>query len=221
MCFDVVGKSVDSDTNLCGSGRRCLLQYALYSDEGDGDMGEFAHMAINTQLDILKTMDESPVPPTPAEYLSECTCWLDYSNVARYTTTCGRALSLFIKTEPIASETLFLCDAVAFVPESTEYSSWEIAACASFIASETARSAPQVERIETPALSSLWSSVPWTRGYKLCKLMRSAPGRVFGIYGGGNAGLSGIYPEKFVDWCCRGKDEKRKTSKREGGSGVK
>ena len=115
---------------------------------------------------FLQTLDFAIALPTPEEYLSECCHWLDPGNAAR-------GSPLRSQEERRAAEaTAYVYMAIAHSPDSTRFTAYEIVSFASYIATSPARSAPQSEsaRLETPALTKMWSGVSWTRANEISRV---------------------------------------------------
>jgi hypothetical protein len=167
-CVSLIGKLIDGDSTHCG-GKGSMAIYERYAAPEPSDI-PFAVRSLAAEMHVAATVGYDLSEPSPHEYVAECTHWFDYFAAAR-----GQ------RPRPIAEVvvsrcTQYLCNAFVHDPASLGYRAWEIAAAATFVATEAARKVPEASPLVPPTLTALWSKLPWSRGYHLCTLIRSAPG---------------------------------------------
>ena len=184
---DIVGKCVDLDSTCCGHIKAVPVYRHHVTDMWPED--DFVLNFAKAQMRLLEALDSDPVAPTPHEYISECSPWFDPWNAAR------DRRQRPAQENVLASATALLCDAFVHEAESLKCTCWEIAGIASYSASESARTAIQATDVVTPALQTLWQTIPWSKSVKVQRLMRNSIRCVFNKYVGG--GLARYYPGEY------------------------
>ena len=190
---DVSGKvASDFDRNACEMRQHLLFMYKLICDDPNCLFPDWKQFFEYVQSVVLRTLDFNVSVATPNEYISECTKWMDGVNAAR-------GLQQRPEGECVASEmTMYICMVIAHSHMSMSFSTLEIVGFASYVSTSPIRSAPQTERIDTPALNRLWTHVAWTKSNKLSQIMvgmvkylsESMP----------NSTLASLYPNEHAKW---------------------
>jgi hypothetical protein len=183
-CCDIMGKVVDADKSVCGH-PNTMPAYYHYSYRDPAERTEQNRRSFSDDFRLLEhrimdTLKSEILSPTPVEYMSECCPWFASFSAASPPTAAARQSEL-----SNAETALFLCDAFVHGYSSAEYTCREIAAAATFIATEeereTSRSVPVTVGWETstPQLRALWSTVSWMRSRELKRKINSHGTSVF------------------------------------------
>lgn len=169
-CLSLAAKLFDRDCTYCGS-TKGLGYFEYYTYPNQPHNPAFSAEVLAAEMHVASTLEYNLAEPTPHEYITECTRWLDPDDATRGSQRPEIELSC-------AREALLMCDAFVHEPESLEYRAWEMAAAATYVATETLRGAPQAYYTIPPSLAALWSRISWSRGHVLCSLLRGAPVRI-------------------------------------------
>jgi hypothetical protein len=154
---------VDLD-NASSDNLRLYMYYAGVT----GSREDYSRGVWRTQCQMMRQLGNDLQVVTPHEYISEVTHWFDHVNASR-----GHAARTLVEAA-LAAEFLQRCDAAVHFAESANFTSFELAAAASYVETAVYRRTPQVTAVETPGLVAMWTSVPWQRGMQVCKLLRSS-----------------------------------------------
>ena len=193
VSVDVAGKVASSDEgNMCERADHLKFMYPMVCGDQKTHFADWKQFFEYVQAAFLRTLNFDVLVATPDEYISECTHWLDERNAAR-----GSPKRSATENE-VTKMTTYMYLAIAYSDASMLFSTIEIAGFSSYVATSPIRAAPQSVSVTTPALSCLWTRVPWTRGNKLSQILIESV--EFITNNMPNNTLGALYPGEHVKW---------------------
>jgi hypothetical protein len=199
VCVDIAGKVVARDGSPCCYKHLACMHDVLVQQRGVADVvrfDDFVNHFEKMQVMLLNLLDFEVRVPTPNEYLTKTTHWFDDDDA---TLGLGRRAPRPEEEIKTARMTMFICMSLLYTPLSMYFRTADIVGFASYVASYEYRPAagPQCgvsSTIATPALKGIWSSIPWTTGRELSKIMSVVVKYLE------NSAISELYREEYSWW---------------------